>query len=137
MLELKKLHSSMKMVSISMTVKALSDLILLLISLTETKSFMQLPTTERFPLSLTTCLKMTKVIISNTGTRLSRFISRRTDNGKYKYYYRILGSVQRMVQQHFDTQSQERARYYGGFNHRTTLKELEMKAMEHLEDFPF
>lgn len=27
--------------------------------------------------------------------------------------------------------------YYGGFNHRTTLKELEMKAMELLEDFPF
>ena len=26
--------------------------------------------------------------------------------------------------------------YYGGFNHRTTLKELEMKAMELLEDFP-
>ena len=26
---------------------------------------------------------------------------------------------------------------YGGFNHRTTLKELEMKAMELLEDFPF
>ena len=27
--------------------------------------------------------------------------------------------------------------YYGGFNHQTTLKELEMKAMELLEDFPF
>lgn len=27
--------------------------------------------------------------------------------------------------------------YYGGFNHRTTLKELEMKTMELLEDFPF
>lgn len=27
--------------------------------------------------------------------------------------------------------------YYGEFNHRTTLKELEMKAMELLEDFPF
>lgn len=27
--------------------------------------------------------------------------------------------------------------YYGGFNHRTTLKELEMKATELLEDFPF
>ena len=27
--------------------------------------------------------------------------------------------------------------YQGGFNHRTTLKELEMKAMELLEDFPF
>lgn len=27
--------------------------------------------------------------------------------------------------------------YYGGFNHRTTLKELEMKVMELLEDFPF
>ena len=27
--------------------------------------------------------------------------------------------------------------YYGGFNHKTTLKELEMKAMELLEDFPF
>lgn len=27
--------------------------------------------------------------------------------------------------------------YRGGFNHRTTLKELEMKAMELLEDFPF
>lgn len=27
--------------------------------------------------------------------------------------------------------------YYGGFNHHTTLKELEMKAMELLEDFPF
>lgn len=27
--------------------------------------------------------------------------------------------------------------YYGGFNHRTTLKELEMKAMELLEDYPF
>ena len=27
--------------------------------------------------------------------------------------------------------------YYGGFNHRTRLKELEMKAMELLEDFPF
>lgn len=27
--------------------------------------------------------------------------------------------------------------YYVGFNHRTTLKELEMKAMELLEDFPF
>lgn len=27
--------------------------------------------------------------------------------------------------------------YYGGFNHRTTLKELDMKAMELLEDFPF
>lgn len=27
--------------------------------------------------------------------------------------------------------------YYGGFNHRTTLKELEMKAMELLKDFPF
>lgn len=27
--------------------------------------------------------------------------------------------------------------YYGGFNHRPTLKELEMKAMELLEDFPF
>lgn len=27
--------------------------------------------------------------------------------------------------------------YCGGFNHRTTLKELEMKAMELLEDFPF
>lgn len=27
--------------------------------------------------------------------------------------------------------------YYGGFNHRTTLKGLEMKAMELLEDFPF
>lgn len=27
--------------------------------------------------------------------------------------------------------------YYGGFNHRTTLKELETKAMELLEDFPF
>ena len=27
--------------------------------------------------------------------------------------------------------------YYDGFNHRTTLKELEMKAMELLEDFPF
>ena len=27
--------------------------------------------------------------------------------------------------------------YYGGFNHRTTLKVLEMKAMELLEDFPF
>ena len=27
--------------------------------------------------------------------------------------------------------------YLGGFNHRTTLKELEMKAMELLEDFPF
>ena len=27
--------------------------------------------------------------------------------------------------------------YYGGFNHRTTLNELEMKAMELLEDFPF
>ena len=27
--------------------------------------------------------------------------------------------------------------YYGGFNHRTTLKELEMKAMELLEDFQF
>lgn len=27
--------------------------------------------------------------------------------------------------------------YYGGFNHRTTLKELEMKAMELLEDFSF
>lgn len=27
--------------------------------------------------------------------------------------------------------------YHGGFNHRTTLKELEMKAMEPLEDFPF
>ena len=26
--------------------------------------------------------------------------------------------------------------YHGGFNHRTTLKELEMKAMELLEDFP-
>ena len=26
--------------------------------------------------------------------------------------------------------------YHGGFNHRTTLTELEMKAMEHLEDFP-
>ena len=27
--------------------------------------------------------------------------------------------------------------YHGGFNHRTTLKELEMKAMELLEVFPF
>lgn len=27
--------------------------------------------------------------------------------------------------------------YRGGFNHRTTLKELEMKAMELLEDVPF
>lgn len=27
--------------------------------------------------------------------------------------------------------------HHGGFNHRTTLKELEMKAMELLEDFPF
>lgn len=27
--------------------------------------------------------------------------------------------------------------YHGGFNHRTTLKELAMKAMELLEDFPF
>ena len=27
--------------------------------------------------------------------------------------------------------------YHGGCNHRTTLKELEMKAMELLEDFPF
>ena len=27
--------------------------------------------------------------------------------------------------------------YHGGFNHRTTLKELEMKARELLEDFPF
>lgn len=27
--------------------------------------------------------------------------------------------------------------YHGGFNHLTTLKELEMKAMELLEDFPF
>ena len=27
--------------------------------------------------------------------------------------------------------------YHSGFNHRTTLKELEMKAMELLEDFPF
>lgn len=27
--------------------------------------------------------------------------------------------------------------YHGGFNHRTTLKELEMKAMDLLEDFPF
>ena len=27
--------------------------------------------------------------------------------------------------------------YHGGFNHRTTLKKLEMKAMELLEDFPF
>lgn len=27
--------------------------------------------------------------------------------------------------------------YHGGFNHRTTLKELDMKAMELLEDFPF
>lgn len=27
--------------------------------------------------------------------------------------------------------------YHGGFNHRTTLKELEMKAMVLLEDFPF
>lgn len=27
--------------------------------------------------------------------------------------------------------------YHGGFNHRTTRKELEMKAMELLEDFPF
>ena len=27
--------------------------------------------------------------------------------------------------------------YHGGFNHRTTLKELEMKAMKLLEDFPF
>lgn len=27
--------------------------------------------------------------------------------------------------------------YHGGFNHRTTLRELEMKAMELLEDFPF
>ncbi len=27
--------------------------------------------------------------------------------------------------------------YHGGFNHRATLKELEMKAMELLEDFPF
>lgn len=27
--------------------------------------------------------------------------------------------------------------YRGGFNHRTTLKELEMKAMGLLEDFPF
>lgn len=27
--------------------------------------------------------------------------------------------------------------YHGGFNHCTTLKELEMKAMELLEDFPF
>ena len=27
--------------------------------------------------------------------------------------------------------------YHGGLNHRTTLKELEMKAMELLEDFPF
>lgn len=27
--------------------------------------------------------------------------------------------------------------YHGGFNQRTTLKELEMKAMELLEDFPF
>lgn len=27
--------------------------------------------------------------------------------------------------------------YHGGFKHRTTLKELEMKAMELLEDFPF
>ena len=27
--------------------------------------------------------------------------------------------------------------YHGGFNHRTTLKEIEMKAMEHLEDFQF
>lgn len=27
--------------------------------------------------------------------------------------------------------------YHGGFNHHTTLKELEMKAMELLEDFPF
>lgn len=27
--------------------------------------------------------------------------------------------------------------YHGGFNHRTTLKELEMKAMELIEDFPF
>ena len=27
--------------------------------------------------------------------------------------------------------------YHGGFNHRTTLNELEMKAMELLEDFPF
>ena len=27
--------------------------------------------------------------------------------------------------------------YHGGFNPRTTLKELEMKAMELLEDFPF
>ena len=27
--------------------------------------------------------------------------------------------------------------YHGGFNHRTTLKELEMKAMELLEDFPY
>lgn len=27
--------------------------------------------------------------------------------------------------------------YRGGFNHRTTLKKLEMKAMELLEDFPF
>lgn len=83
MIDLKKLHSLMKMVSISMTVKALLDLIQLLISLTETKSFMQSPTTERFPLSLTTCLKMTKVIISNTETRLSRFTYRRTDNGKH------------------------------------------------------
>ncbi len=96
MIELKKLHSLMKMVSISMTVKALSDLILLLISLTETKSSMQLPTTERFPLSLTTYLKMTKVIILNTETRLSRFTYRRIDNGKHKYCYRIVGFVQRM-----------------------------------------
>lgn len=27
--------------------------------------------------------------------------------------------------------------YHGGFNHRTTLRELELKAMELLEDFPF
>ena len=27
--------------------------------------------------------------------------------------------------------------YHGGFNHRTTLRELEIKAMELLEDFPF
>lgn len=27
--------------------------------------------------------------------------------------------------------------YHGGFNHRTTLKELEMKAMELLDDLPF
>ena len=27
--------------------------------------------------------------------------------------------------------------YHGGFIHRTTLKELEMKVMELLEDFPF